>query len=208
MYVLKPGDMLYIPPKWFHWVFSYPDELQNIAISYTIFDYVGDIYNEFSFKKPFKYLNTIKHSFFNYTFNSFKQMNPIKKTDTLISNKNILVPVKKSSLDKSHKLQNISLTLSEMENLHKTNQYNLYMGQCDIGPWEEPPYCITNSFNNPKIICNYWLALFNTDTEYIESGLHYDITHGMLIQIKGTKLVRLYPPQEYNNLYVQPTYII
>lgn len=208
VYILKPGDMLYIPPKWFHWVFSYPDEQQNIAMSYTVIKY-NTIYNEFQFNQPFKFhLDKTKYSFFNYTFESFKQMYPTHKINTLISNKNTLIPVKKSSLDKSHQIQKDTLTFSEMEDLHKTDTYNLYMGQNSTLNAQKPPDCILNSFEDSVIRCNQWLALFKTDTEYIESGLHYDLIPNVLIQIKGTKLVRLFSPEEYNNLYVQPMYTV
>jgi hypothetical protein len=208
VYILKPGDMLYIPPKWFHWVFSYPDEQQNIAMSYTMVKY-NNIYNEFQFNKPFKFhLDKNEHPFFNYNLDSFKNMYPTNKITTLISNKNTLIPVKKSSLDKSHQLQKLPLTFSEMEDLHKTNTYNLYMGQNYKLDSQKPPDCILNSFPDSVIRCSHWLALLNKDTEYIESGLHYDLDPNTLIQIKGTKLVRLFRPQEYNNLYVQPMYTI
>jgi hypothetical protein len=206
-FILKPGDMLYIPAGWFHWVFSYPDEQQNIAISYTVSELNGDIYNEFQFKKPYKFhLNKNEHPFFNYTFNTFKKMYPTQKIHTLISNKNTLVPVKKQTLKNTHNLITYHLTFSEMHTLLKNNTHNIYMGQNDSLHPQRPPECILRGFPTSKFRCNQWLALFKTNTEYIDSGLHYDITHGILIQVKGTKLIRLFRPQDANNLYLQPMY--
>lgn len=204
LFILHPGDMLYIPSNWFHWVFSYPDEKQNIAISYSVSNFSGTIYNEFQFKKPYKFhLDKTELPFFNHTFDTFKNLYPNHKIKTLVSNKNILVPVKKSSI-KSHKLIKLSLTFNEMEQLMQKNTHNIYMGQNNSLQQYNPPECLSRGFPNSKYTCNQWLALFKDNTEYIDSGLHYDRTHGILIQIKGTKLVRLFKPQDYNNLYVQP----
>jgi hypothetical protein len=206
-FILRPGDMLYIPSKWFHWVFSYPDEQQNIAISYAVSELNGNIYNEFYFKKPYIFhLNKEEHPFFNYTFNTFKNMYPTHKINTIISNKNILIPVKKQTV--KNKISSHQFTFKEMEQLFHKNTHNIYMGQNNLLHPQKPPECILRGFPNSKLICNQWLALFKTNTEYIDSGLHYDLTHGILVQIKGTKLVRLFHPQHYNNLYIQPMYAI
>lgn len=202
-FILHPGDMLYIPAGWFHWVFSYPDEQQNIAISYAVSELNGPIYNEFQFKKPYLFnLNKYEHSFFNYTFNTFKNMYPTHKINTIISKNNTLVPVKKQSL--KHKLTKCQLTFNEMYDLFTKNTHNIYMGQNESLNPQKPPECLLRGFPNSKFTCNQWLALFKKDTEYIDSGLHYDITHGILVQIKGTKLIRLFRPQDANKLYLQP----
>jgi hypothetical protein len=202
-FILHPGDMLYIPSKWFHWVFSYPDEQQNMAISYTVDELNGNIYNEFYFKKPYMFhLNKDEHPFFNYTFNTFKNMYPTHKMNVVISNKNILIPVKKQTL--KHKIYRDRYTFDEMKQLFHKNTHNIYMVQNNLLEPQKPPECILKGFPNSKLRCNYWLSLFKTDTEYIDSGLHYDLKHGILIQIKGTKLVRLFHPQYHNKLYIQP----
>lgn len=207
-FILSPGDMLYIPAGWFHWVFSYPDEQQNIAISYSVSEFAGHIYNEFYFEKPYKFsLNKNEHPFFNYTFESYKQMYPDYKVNTIISNKNVLLHVNKSQL-KNHKIQHVKLTFDEMETLLKNNTHNIYMGQNDTLTPQKPPECLFTGFPESRYRCNQWLALFNKNTEYIDSGLHYDITHGILIQIKGKKLVRLFKPEDANDLYLQPMHKI
>jgi hypothetical protein len=207
-FILKPGNMLYIPANWFHWVFSYPDEQQNIAVSYSVSDFNGIIFNEFQFQKPYKFqLNKNEHHFFNYTFNTFKNMYPNHKINVLISNKNILVPVKKPTLN-THTLINTTLTFDQIEHLFQKNTHNIYMGQNNSLHQYKPPDCFIRGFPHSNYTCNQWLALFKNNTEYIDSGLHYDITHGILVQIKGEKLVRLFKPHNVNDLYLQPMYKI
>ena len=207
-FILNPGDMLYIPAGWFHWVFSYPDQdKQNIAISYAVSNFDGCIYNEFYYKKPYKFtLNKNEHDFFNYNFNTFKE-NTTKKINVIKSTKNILIPVNKHTL--KNKLSYQSLTFSEIENIISQDTHNIYIGQYNTGlqtQWPKPPECLLRGFPTSKFTCYNWISLFKTNTEYIDSGLHYDITHGILVQIKGRKLIRLFKPQDYNNLYVQPMY--
>lgn len=199
--------MLYIPAEWSHWVFSYPDEQQNIAISYPVTDFGDKLIDLFSDKKPFKhFLDKNEHSFFNYTLDTYKKMYPHKKVSTIISTKNHLLYPKKHTM-KNNKQERIDLTFKEMDYLLKNNTHNIYMGQNPTLKPQRPPQFIIEGFPNSRFNCNQWLALFKKDTEYIDSGLHYDITHGILIQIKGKKLVRLFRPEDVQNLYIQPMYI-
>jgi hypothetical protein len=66
IFTLHPGDMLFIPPMWSHWVFSYPihdsnhDYHYNMALNYfTRSNYILGRYNQ---NKPFiTKLNKQKH---------------------------------------------------------------------------------------------------------------------------------------------------
>ena len=207
IFVLNPGDMLYIPSKWFHWVFSYPDldskHRENIAFSYSVSEFGGDICNEFHAQKPYVFrLDKREHPFFNYTFDTFKEKYN-QKVQVLKSTKNVLVPVQKNGND------NISLdnlTFNEIEELMKKDTHNIYMGQNGCLQRERPPECLFRGFPNSKFNGYQWVSTMRKKTEYIDSGLHYDMTHGILIQIRGTKVVRLYSPANAKNLYLQPLF--
>lgn len=205
IFILNPGDMLYIPKGWFHWVFSYPDtNFKNLAISYIVDNYAGKIYNEFSYKKPYVFtLNKKENTFFNLSFEKLKQMHPSKKHTVFKSKKNTFIPVKKSSL--KHNILLESLTFSEIETI---KDFNLYIGQAGSMGIYKPPECVFNGFPDSTFKCFHWCASFLKSTDYIESGLHYDNTHNILIQISGKKLVRLYKPSDIKNMYLQPMYKI
>lgn len=200
--VLHPGEALYIPPRWFHWVFSYPEseeERKNIAISYHISS-IDESKQENTNRKPMKYkLDKNNYVYFNYTFNNLKKTYSDKKFTVLKSKENIIIPIEKPTL-KNNIYQEL-LTLDDIENQH--NDYNIYIGQNNTFKTYVLPDCIKKDFIGSKFRCFHWIASFKHDTEYIDSGLHYDKTHGLLISIKGIKIVRLYHPNDYENLYVQ-----
>lgn len=202
--ILHPGEALYIPSNWFHWVFSYPEsenERTNIAISYKFYDKSG---KKIKYTEPLKYkLDKNKYEYFNYTFDTLKTTYKNKKIHNVCkSKKNILVPVEKPTL--KNKIYEDALTLTEIEKQSK--EYNLYIQQNDYFQPHDPPTFMKDYFTKIykcSFYCHYWILLFNSQTNYIDSGLHYDGDPGLLICIKGIKIVRLYHPNDYENLYVQ-----
>jgi hypothetical protein len=211
IYILNPGDMLYIPPQWFHWVFSYPEidskNRENIAISYNIYDLFNkNVYNEFALGKPLKFtLDKENHSFLNLELNNIISCNLNHKFSTFVTTTNTIVPVKKNL---NHIYKN-DLTFQNILNLHEKEKFNINIGSNQIIPKMldiKIPHIIETSFLNNEIIPLLWINLLNNKNSYIETGLHYDITHNVLIQIKGTKVVRLFNPKYSKNLYLQPMY--
>ena len=194
-FVLNPGDMLFIPKGWFHWVFSYPDTRENIAVSYAILDDNNDIRGEFKNQTPF--IHTLDNiPLENYTFNTLQQKYQSSKFTVLKSKQNSIIPVIKT---KHSQCKKDYLTLTEIKS--QQDIYNLYIGQDSTFEFPTIPNIILQNFPNSTIKYFYWLSLFNKTTKYIESGLHYDNYHGLLAQIKGTKIVKLYSPKYLNNLY-------
>jgi hypothetical protein len=202
IFILNPGDMLYIPPKWFHWVFSYGNEdRENLAISYNIFNLKNkNVLNEFSLGKPFT-INLKDEVDYKLSLKNLSQeyIQPVH-----YSKSNTLVPVQKSVNKTIYK----KMFIKDIIELHKKQTYNIYIGQKPINTTlgDKIPSFISDSFPTDKINSYLWFSLLKNDTTYIESGLHYDITHNILIQIKGTKLVRLFKPSDAKHLYLQLTY--
>lgn len=196
---LNPGDALYIPPKWFHWVFSYPDEYKkNIAVSFFIKNT-----QKFMNEEPTKYLldkNNCKY--LNYSFKTLEKMYPSKKHNVLKSKHNIISPVNKSTL-KTQVFRD-ELTLKEINK--QKNKYNIYMCQNSNLKSHELPKCIQAKFPDCHYHSFYWIISFLNDTEYIDSGLHYDTSAGFLVAVNGTKIVRLYHPDNENNFYLEKMY--
>ncbi len=209
VYVLNPGDMLYIPPKWFHWVFSYEnndDIRENLAVSYNIFD-SKDIYNEFYYREPFILtLDKQNHSFLDLSFDKLINYIPIDyKQLYFITKGKTIIPVKKNN----ENIQLKKMNITEVLEMYKSSTYNISIGQDELLPKYlniDIPNIIKRSFPNSDVKTLLWLNLLKSKQSYIETGLHYDITHNILVQVKGTKVVRLYKPSNARNLYLQPMY--
>lgn len=211
IFVLNPGDMLYIPPKWFHWVFSYPNENnENLAASFKILDlYNKNVYNEFYFNEPFVLtLNKENNNFLNLSFQKFLKDEKVKELEMncFVTKNKTIVPVQKN---KNDLIQIKKMTKTELIDEYNKKLYNIsipqdemlanYLNVCT-------PEIIKRSFLNNEIKKFLWINLFKNKNSYIETGLHYDITHNILTQINGTKVVRLYKPSDAKNLYLQPMY--
>lgn len=202
IFILNPGDMLYIPPKWFHWVFSYGNEnRENLAISYSIFNPKNkDVFNDFYFGKPFVF--NLNDKFNNFSLNKLNQ-EYIQKV--FLSRSNTIVPVQKLN----NKTISKKMSIKDIIELHNKQTHNISISQEPyIKLGNEIPRVIQDSFPKDEINSFLWFNLLKNDNTYIETGLHYDITHNILIQLKGTKVVRLFAPHNAKNLYLQPTYNI
>lgn len=213
IFVLEPGDMLYIPQTWFHWVFSYPDEKssidENLAITYTIYNPDNiDVFNEFYLGKPFVMtLDNKHHPFLDLSFSSIlKNNNNIPKQRAFLTKQNTIVPVQKINNDNTIKK---TLDFNQVFEIYNKHEYNISISLNSSLPEYlnvSIPQLIKNSFPNNNINTFFWLNLFKNKQTFVETGLHYDITHNILVQIKGKKVVRLYKPSDSKNLYLQPFY--
>lgn len=206
IFILNPGDLLYIPPRWFHWVHSYGDE--NIAVSFPEVEYNNLVYNDFSLGKPFIYnLNPDKdkYNFLNLSLNDLNTQDELK---TLLSKTtNVLIPVVKNTSDVRFK----NLKLNEILTLRNKGKYNMLIGQNFTAIKNnkiKPPDFILDSFPGTTFQVSSWISLPNKNNDHIDSGLHYDYNHNCLVQIKGTKVVRMYSPDCLNNFYLKPHNIL
>ena len=211
VFILHPGDMLYIPPKWFHWIHSYPDEnLENFAVSFNMTN-VKKVMNEFHVEKPFIFhLDKTNNKFLNYNSSIFKDdKNKEQKHITLLSKNNIISPVHKETLTNNSIKK--ELTLNEIYHIKNTNKFNITIGQNTILQKNldfTPPLQLFYSFPDSTINSFFWLYFIKNKKSYIDSGLHSDYWHNVLIQVKGVKIVRMYSPDNHNNLYIQPTFLL
>ena len=212
-FILYPGDMLYIPEGWCHWVFSFKDKQseytnENIAISFHINKFDGVIYNKFYDKKPFVYnLDKTQHSFFDITFDKIKNQIYDIEIPIYKSKGSTLIPTKKNDNILKYKVSSEKIKISKFDNLQKQHKYNMYMASTPFifqNFPSTPPNIIKESFPGSTISHLYWFGFFDNNTESFDSGLHFDKRHNCLIQIKGTKLVRLYNKKDNDNLYIQP----
>ena len=209
VYILEEGDVLYIPPRWYHWVFSYPSKTcrENIAISYTTRgDKYIDGFYKFNSCKPFKLcLDEDDYSFLDISLKDVvKKCKLDYYQDCYKSENSTIVPVQK----KGDVVQRETLSVENILNLHRKNKYNIVIGQDDtlankLGV--DVPHFIKVAFGD-DINKYMWVNLLKSKDAYIETGLHCDTTHNLLIQVKGTKVVRLYNPESSKNLYLQPLY--
>ena len=207
-FILHPGDMLYIPQKWFHWIHSYPDDnLENFAVSFNMTN-VTKVMNEFHNEKPFVFhLDKKNNKFLNYNQSIFKDKE--QKHITLLSKNNIISPVHKETLlNNSIKKE---LTLNEIYHIKNTNKFNITIGQNTTLQKEldfKPPTQLFYSFPDSTIKSFFWTYFLKNKKSYIDSGLHADFFHNVLIQVKGIKIVRMYSPDNFDNLYVQPMFLL
>jgi hypothetical protein len=212
LYILYPGDMLYIPKNWFHWVFSYPDITtkfnQNIAISFPITKFGNKLCNEFKNEVPFvSKLNDNEYP--NISYEILKKFNNPYEYKFFKSKKNVLTPCIKPGFNNKIIVDEVA-SFKKLEHLLKKNDYNIYVGQngnimdknnsLNINPNKK----MLDGFPESKFGCFLWFGSILSKDNYIDSGLHYDYSHNCLIQIKGIKIVRLYHPNDYDNLYIKP----
>lgn len=198
VFVLDPGDCLYIPKYWNHWVFSYPDvktlsvTKENIAISFPIVDFKGKVANKFSEFVPFLSKVSEKCPFFNIRWDNILKTIPKTKTNYFSSKTNHIIPFKNNQTEK---------TISEIHNLILKNETNISLSQNELFDNIKPPNFYTDSFPSSIIKSYLWFTFCKTKKP-IDTGLHNDCFHSILVQIKGIKVVRVYPPNEYDNLYM------
>lgn len=211
IFILRPGDMLYIPYNWMHWVFSYPDTTtehnENIAISFPVTDFKGELNNQFSKEIPFV-SHSDKTDYPNLSFDILKEnYNKNYKYNVLKSKKNTIIPIIKPGF--SNKIIKEAVNFAELESLLNEKKFNVYLGQnADIINKTNslnihPSKTIIDGFPNSKFGCFLWFNSTFSNNNHVDSGLHYDEVHNVLVQIKGTKIVRMYHPDDMSNLYLR-----
>lgn len=201
VYILNPGDMLYIPPKWFHWVFSYNQHNKennlNKAISFPILNdnILSKTTNiDILSKKPFIY-NV------NKDYIKFDELN--NESISILKSKNhTIYPFNKNK----NGITKHEIKYSDIETLIDTKN-NFVCGNHDISHLIKPPRFLSFLLNKNQETLKYKSLLWHSyshDNNPIDTGLHYDAWHNFLLVLEGIKVVRLYHPNCHKNLYVHP----
>ena len=214
---LNPGDSLFIPAGWWHWVFS---EDNCIAFSHIIHNFDEDAITEKQShnykKKTIKYYNYnnrnsidfIKHStdsmplaYNNPTINkltNFFLEQTLDKANIMVSKTNTIHSVNKSG---NTTMLIINGKYEYFNILNNSPNYYCYIGMMPLDK-EKFKYFINNDWNifantnNNKNDIYLWHSKKNIDT-----GLHYDITDNLLTLHSGKKTIMLFPPSEKKYLY-------
>ena len=202
-YVLREGDMLYIPPQYSHWVFSYGD---NLALTFPVTDFKGYIDSPFDLENPLQF-KLVDLPFLKWNLKYLLDATgEDDKFQCLLSKGQSLYPVKKPH----HKRQiyRKNLTKKDILDTIKEKKLNISIGQnanMISGVYKEakPPHFWLKSFNGSKIVARTWVSSSKNDAP-IDTGLHYDLGYSSLVQITGVKVVKLFSPDQLSNLYMSP----
>jgi hypothetical protein len=179
-FILNAGDALFIPKKWWHWVYSFentlavnywwsdnkininlnennPKLMKNFILPFDILKHDENI-NNFQSSILNSYPDTISFETFKDYKNNNKKNTYLLTLEAFVNNNNF-----KSSLDRLI---------------------------------EHPKFVLENNINNNY---NFWYCIKKMDT-----GLHFDDNYGLLCVLSGSKEVFLYPPSDSKYLYPYP----
>ena len=216
---IKENEMLLIPAGWFHFVLSenvdIVDKL-NVAISYfTIYKGCPDC--DISVKQIYtdkietiNEENVIYKNYINKSepvkIISNKEYNKDVSIDNIInmfSEKEIFVNKSKNKLFVSNFIKDIypdncieiKTNIKDIIKYGKKENYYLLQTQNDFSKIGVTVPKILE--NEKKKNFSFWMNFGG-----IYSGLHYDIHNNILLQLKGTKKIILFPPSERNKLHL------
>ena len=182
-YVLREGDALFIPKKWWHWIVT-PTKtsainfwFENIIASNDP-SKINDLYNFEQQQKIYEQIIAyIKEENKHYIWNSSKHFGA---NGLLYSGEAFL---------NEHKNNRYLLTLAGYGN--DLNNENI---KKKLIKWIELPDVLKTSTINqekPVIDINLWVS-----SNYHDTGLHYDDNDGILYVLKGEKHITLFPPND------------
>ena len=184
MIEIHEGECLYIPYKWWHWVFSSPGE--NIAMNQWFPQ------NELSKKQPYKFKNT--------NYNSKLWDIKILKNEILgigfggASDYPNICSFEKPTRVYPKELDPVK-SMTYLENFLKISRhkkYKAFLIENDIP--DKYKKQLLKLENVSKY--NFWYY-----SNGANSGLHYDTYENYLCQMKGSKKVYLFPPSSSKYLY-------
>ena len=182
-YVLREGDALFIPKKWWHWILT---PTKTTAINFWFENIINsnepvkinDLYNFEEKRKIYEQIiQYIKEEKKHYIWNSSKLFGT---NELLYSGEAFL---------NEHKNHRYLLTLAGYGN--DLNNENI---KKKINQWIELPNVLKTSNINqekPVIDINLWVS-----SNYHDTGLHYDDNDGILYVLKGEKHITLFPPND------------
>jgi len=191
--ILEPGDMLYLPAGWYHWVFSEdpdPDTGLNVAINYW---YKGNWnMTHFDRDRPIKTSHNI-HKTIDY-MNFLKTLNDRKLYCSSSDNGCFTLPSVRWIHNDTVKCEDHFLTFNEFYEKRNSGKHWYLWGIEDarLRPYDpkiEPGYEVKNT--------NWWVNFGHVNT-----AMHYDGGDNLLCQVAGRKRVVLFPHSEWANLYL------
>lgn len=178
--VLKEGQSLLIPKKWWHWVTS---NEETISINFWCKKYNKQYNKPFVINKSFQNNKLLLNKIISYTgkINNIDINNndKINKENINSKSKKFIITLKGYG-DTNEKLNN-----NLLENIKKDINIPIFF----------------NQYNENDIDFNIWYATGNHDT-----GLHYDDHDGMITVLKGCKNIVLYPQKD--SFYLSPYCVI
>uniref|UniRef100_A0A6C0KTX2 JmjC domain-containing protein n=1 Tax=viral metagenome TaxID=1070528 RepID=A0A6C0KTX2_9ZZZZ len=182
-YVLREGESLFIPKKWWHWIVT-PTKTTAInfwfehIIASNVPAKINDLYNFEDQRKIYEQIiQYIKEEQKHYIWDS---SNHFGSNGLLYSGEAFL------NEDKNNRYL---LTLAGYgSNLNNENIKK------KLTKWIELPDVLKTSAINqekPVIDINLWIS-----SNYHDTGLHYDDNDGILYVLKGEKHITLFPPND------------
>jgi mannose-6-phosphate isomerase-like protein (cupin superfamily) len=186
-FILKEGDSLYIPKKWWHWVIT---TKKTTAINFWL--------------EP---CNSIRDSPF--TINSLYSINDrtllIQKINNKLFNNNVCVW--NSNYNEIQCTQEI--VGSHFLNMDNDDKYFITLNgysKSNFDNNKEIKSEIVNEIKTPSYILNNNMEINDINlwisSNFNDTGLHYDDNDGILYVLNGEKQVTLYPPSD--SVYLEP----
>ncbi len=223
---LNPGDTLYLPKGWWHWIFS---EAETIAVNFWFKAQSKTFLNQLKLDISDR---SIAKDIFQQQYLAKNQPLLLKQgaksdraiilwqRDYLATKQNLIIPqfhsgmgqhssfapVHKPCFTKSDRNNNIKLfpQIPFQKLCDKINQYP-ELNYVAFIPLSKRSSLLTD-ITTPDLLAqqdinsiNFWYSYGNLHT-----GLHYDDYENILLVIKGKKHVFLYPPNQSRFLYSQP----
>ena len=192
--ILEPGDMLYIQPGWYHWVFSEePDHNTglNVAINY----WYRDNWNITHLDRdpPIKTTHTI-HKSIDY-MNFLNTLGDRKLYCSASNTGCFTLPRVRWRHDDIVKCTDHYLSFNEFYEKRTSGDHWYMWANADdrLKPYDPK---IDPNWELYKNV-NWWVNFGNVNT-----AMHYDDTLNLLCQIAGKKRVVLFPHSEWANLYL------
>lgn len=179
--VLRSGESLWIPKKWWHWIKT---KEPSIAINFWS---KNEKYND----NPIIIKNT------------YQKKKLYKKILNSLSNKDMDIDIWKSDVDEFKKYK-YDGQYQDNSYIISLPGYNGSLDKSNVGIYEKIVKYVTipDIFKNKKDIdINFWISL-----GYHDTGLHYDDYDGLLCVLKGEKHITLYPPSD--SCYLKPICVL
>jgi len=216
--VIEPGEMLFIPAGWFHYVISEEDKKTNINMAVSYFTHPDNCIDcDLDKNKIFKDLEEI--SINNLVYSKYKNLSqPFIIRDYFKHNKRFsLLDMTKDKIRKMYP-KKVKVTKSNKP-LFASNFIKKHFPNCCeekemmfddfLSSNNKSYYLIQNENENEIKEIPHFLEKekYSNFSSWINFGdcytaLHYDCFNNILMQILGKKKVILIPPSEYKSLHL------
>ena len=214
--VIEPGEMLFIPAGWFHYVISEEDKETNLNMAISYFTHHDNCIDcDLDKDKIFKDLEEI--SINNLVYSKYKNLSqPFIIRDYFEHNKKFsLLDMTKDKIRKMYP-KNVIVTKSKRP-LFASNYIKKHFPDCCeekemkfddfLSSNNKSYYLIQNEKKIKEIPYFLEKEKYSNFSSWINFGdcytaLHYDCFNNILMQILGKKKIILIPPSEYKSLHL------